>query len=168
MPIVVQGGAETRRALRELGRRLSVSDRVQLALAAGEALRTWMVDSPGYLSNNRLKRQTGALAGQWRPQPRGRVVVVGSNLKYAPVQEYGSSGEAHTVRAHRRRRPASRGRSKRARLARDAGPVSVRQHSRVGGIKPKWYVRDTVRLGQRNAVRAVGIRLQRLIREAGE
>jgi hypothetical protein len=123
-----------------------------LAASAGAASLLGFMKS-NMLTGQRLRVRTGKLRSNWHqmlPRNEGPIEAhVATNTEYAPVQEYGFSGTAQvgafTRNPPRRRTKSGRlVRSKRGKLG-EGGLVSVKAHSRQMNIRPKWYLRDSVR-----------------------
>lgn len=77
--------------------------------------------------------------------------VVGTNVEYAAVHEFGFNG-AVTVRAHLRRSKAQFALPKKNRVGKDGGEVFVRQHTRMVNLPERSFLRSSLREFQNEIV----------------
>jgi len=139
------------------------------AVQAAYSLRAFMVDQ--YLSGTRVKVQTGKLRSGWFVAPIPGGAVVGTATEYAAALEFGFNGTVNvpehqrrtsarrggseTKAAFKERKTAMRDRQYAGRLTKDkaSGYATVRAHAMRMNVRPRFYVRDTVRFGNAQAMR---------------
>lgn len=139
------------------------------AVAAGYSLQAHMKSE--YLSGQRLRVRTGKLRSGWWVAAVPGGAVVATSTEYAAVHEYGFNGKVtipqHTRRntprksanetkaAYKERLNAVREQQYQGRGKKNGttGYATVRAHQREMHVRPKFYVRDTVKLGGPQALR---------------